>query len=350
MDIVVACGRPASSASTWPWCGAGSTWGSPAVPGQCRRFDPADAVAAFLQQHYAVHPAPGRILVSPPATEEEGGDNAAGGTGRPRRAVLEPRSVVHRTWVEMAIQNARLAIVARNQAAAQQEQRLAALQAALELSEPPQRIECFDISHTQGERRRWPPCVVTRAMAEKADYRRFNIRDIAPGDDYAAMRQAVSRRYDKVAAGEGRRPISFSSTAARARSASARGVLADLGLGAAAHRRGQRAKRANPAWKPWFSRRPGRAVAAAAGAPGPAPHPGNPRRGPPLRHHPATAPNAARPPDLQAGKPARHRPSPAQGPGRPVWGLPGVLAASPDQLGGVPGSAGTGRKIYAALH
>lgn len=192
----------------------------------------ADAVGAFIRQHYAAHPAPARILVSPVPTEEEGADTAATLAelaGRPV-PMQEARSVLHKAWVDMAQQNARLAILARNQATAQQEQRLAALQEALGLSEPLSRIECFDISHTMGEAA-VASCVVYHGNSmKKSDYRRFNIRDIQPGDDYAAMRQAVSRRYDKVASGEGTAPDLILIDGGKGQVSSAFAALADLGL------------------------------------------------------------------------------------------------------------------------
>jgi len=192
----------------------------------------ADAVGAFIRQHYAAHPAPARILVSPAPAEEEGADTAstlAELAGRPV-PMQEARSVLQKAWVEMAQQNARLAILARNQATAQQEQRLAALQEALQLPEPIARIECFDISHTMGEAA-VASCVVYDGNGmKKSDYRRFNIRDIQPGDDYAAMRQAVSRRYDKVASGEGMAPDLILIDGGKGQVSSAFSALADLGL------------------------------------------------------------------------------------------------------------------------
>jgi excinuclease ABC subunit C len=113
-----------------------------------------------------------------------------------------PRNEMERAWMEMARKNAELALHARWQSKSRSSGRLAALQEALELAEPPRRIECFDISHTLGEGT-VASCVVNIDGAmKKGEYRRFNIEGIQPGDDYAAMRQALTRRYEKVATGE----------------------------------------------------------------------------------------------------------------------------------------------------
>jgi excinuclease ABC subunit C len=161
--------------------------------------DAATAIAAFITQHYAHYPAPTRLLVFPlPEDAEEvmAGLEAAAGRVVP---LARAHTAMHRAWVEMALKNARLAIAARNQSSEQQSRRVEALRQALALPEPLERIECFDISHTQGE---LPvaSCVVYQGNnMRKSDYRRFNIRDIEPGDDYAAIRQAVSRRYAPLA-------------------------------------------------------------------------------------------------------------------------------------------------------
>lgn len=204
----------------------------PLFPTNAGESTAADASAAFIRQHYSMHPAPARLLVFPQLAEEEKSElesALAELVGRPV-PIQEGRSELHRAWVEMAQQNARLAILARNQATAQQEQRLAALQDALQLPEAISRIECFDISHTMGEAT-VASCVVYQGNGmKKTDYRRFNIRDIQPGDDYAAMRQAVSRRYDKVANGEGTAPDLILIDGGKGQVASAYAALADLGL------------------------------------------------------------------------------------------------------------------------
>ena len=202
----------------------------PVNAGDC---SPAEAVAAFIRQHYAAHPAPARIIALPSPEQEEGSDVGQLLAELAGRAVpvIEARSVVHRAWADMAVQNARLAIVARNQASAQQERRLQALQQVLALPDAIRRIECFDISHTQGEAA-VASCVVYQENGmKKADYRRFNIRDIEPGDDYAAMRQAVSRRYERVAGGEGMAPDLILIDGGKGQVACAHAALAELGLG-----------------------------------------------------------------------------------------------------------------------
>ena len=204
----------------------------PQFPSNAGELTAEDALAAFLQQHYSAHPAPGRILVSPSLKEEdleEVAATAAEVTGRPV-PIQEARGGAHRVWIEMAQQNAQLAIIARNQASAQQTQRLLALQEALGLPDPISRIECFDISHTQGEAA-VASCVVYQGNGmRKVDYRRFNIRDIQPGDDYAAMRQAVSRRYDSVAEGQGTAPDLILIDGGKGQVSSAFSALSELGL------------------------------------------------------------------------------------------------------------------------
>ena len=191
-----------------------------------------EGLSAFLRQHYATHPLPGRLLAHPsPSSDERSEDETALSelAGRPI-AIQDARSLMHKAWVDMALQNARLAILARNQASVQQEQRLASLQQTLGLNDSITRIECFDISHTMGEATVASCVVYDGNQMKKSDYRRLNIRDITPGDDYAAIRQAVHRRYERVAAGEGVAPDLILIDGGKGQVASAFAALADLGL------------------------------------------------------------------------------------------------------------------------
>jgi excinuclease ABC subunit C len=174
-----------------------------------------EVVGAFLEQHYVEQPAPALIVTDEPVELQN---------------VVNPVHGERRVWLEMARKNALLAIAQRVRDRATQEARLAALREALGLAEGAQRIECFDISHTMGEATVASCVVYDRNQMQKSEYRRFNIRDITPGDDYAAMRQALSRRHERVSAEGGRIPDLILIDGGRGQVAAARAALADLGL------------------------------------------------------------------------------------------------------------------------
>jgi excinuclease ABC subunit C len=167
--------------------------------------DRAAALEAFLAQHYLERPVPGRIVVNQPL------DVAAlaellSAQAHHRVEITHNVRNERRVWVEMAEQNARLAVEQKLAQQATQETRLRALQAALELPETVSRIECFDVSHTMGEAT-VASCVVYEAGAmRKSEYRRFNIATADAGDDYAAMRQVLQRRYRRLVDAEARLP------------------------------------------------------------------------------------------------------------------------------------------------
>jgi excinuclease ABC subunit C len=189
--------------------------------------DAVDGLLAFIEQHYRVHPLPARLIVDAPleavrALMAEVADTPC--------AVVRPRLAAEKAWMEMAVSNARLAIQARQRDTGRIGARLEALREALDLPEPPRRIECFDISHTMGEAT-VASCVVCEDGAMKnAEYRRYNITGITAGDDFAAMRQVLERRYGKVAAGEGVCPDLILIDGGKGQVGAARDVLADIGL------------------------------------------------------------------------------------------------------------------------
>ena len=106
--------------------------------------------------------------------------------------------------------------------------RFLALQEALRLDQMPDRLECFDISHTQGEATVASCVVFDQAGPRKADYRLFNIKDVAAGDDYAAMEQALRRRYTRLQKGEGHLPDILFIDGGKGQVSQAMAVLEDL--------------------------------------------------------------------------------------------------------------------------
>jgi excinuclease ABC subunit C len=174
-----------------------------------------EVVGAFLEQHYIDQPAPPLILTDEPVELQN---------------VVNPVQGERRIWLQMARKNALLAIAQRVRDRATQEARMTSLRETLGLPEGANRIECFDISHTMGEATVASCVVYDRNQMQKSEYRRFNIRDITPGDDYAAMRQVLSRRYERVSAEAGRIPDLVLIDGGKGQVGAARAALVDLGL------------------------------------------------------------------------------------------------------------------------
>jgi excinuclease ABC subunit C len=165
-----------------------------------------ETLAGFLAQYYLVRESPDEIVVSRPVEDADVLEAAL----RQRAGRAVPlRSGVRGTrarWLEMARTNAELGLRMKASSRASLQEQLEALQQALGLARVLQRIECFDVSHTMGESA-IASCVVFGAEGPlKNDYRRFNLKGLAPGDDYAGMRQAVGRHFARVQRGEGEMP------------------------------------------------------------------------------------------------------------------------------------------------
>ena len=133
-----------------------------------------------------------------------------------------------RHWLEMASTNAQQGLVGLLGSRAGMRKRLIALQELLESDELPSRMECFDISHSSGEATVASCVVFNQEGPLKSDYRRFNIKGITPGDDYAAMRQALSRRYTRIQKGEGALPDVLFIDGGKGQTGIAGKVLAEL--------------------------------------------------------------------------------------------------------------------------
>lgn len=189
-----------------------------------------EILTAFLTQHYLGKQIPSEILVSPGPEGVELLEQVLSNDSGHRVCILSKVRAERAHWLRMAKQNAKISLNAKLAGRAGYESRLEALQCALKLDEIPQRIECFDISHTSGEKTVASCVVFDQQGAAKSDYRRFNIKDIQPGDDYAAMEQALMRRYQRIQSGEGRLPDLLLIDGGKGQLAAAERVLTELAI------------------------------------------------------------------------------------------------------------------------
>jgi len=196
-------------------------------PHNAQLFSASEVLAAFIGQHYLDHPPPRMLLVNQALTEEL---QAVANSLEPRPALHQPRNEKERAWLAMAEKNALLALQARAHDGSRTQQRLLALQETLNLPDIPARIECFDVSHTMGEATVASCVVFAGDRMKNGEYRRYNLHGITPGDDYAAMRQVLTRRYEKVAAGEGVCPDLILIDGGKGQLNIAHEVMVDLGL------------------------------------------------------------------------------------------------------------------------
>ena len=190
---------------------------------------PQAILEAFLTQHYSDKPVPPLVIIN---IELDTDALAAMLSEQARHTVkiLNNPIAARRVWLRMAEKNAQLAIEQRLAQQATQETRMAALIEALGVTETIARIECFDISHTMGEATVASCVVYDQNGMRNSEYRRFNISGIAPGDDYAAMRNALTRRYQRIASGEGKRPDLILIDGGKGQVGVAYAVLTELGL------------------------------------------------------------------------------------------------------------------------
>ena len=166
----------------------------------------AEALGAFLGQYYLAREAPTEILVSHAVEDADVLEAVLAERGQ---HAVHVRSNVRGTrarWLAMARSNAELGLKMKAASRAGLAEQFAALGAELGLDQVPGRLECFDVSHTMGESAIASCVVMGPEGPVKSDYRRFNLRDLTPGDDYAGMRQAVARHFVRVARGESPMP------------------------------------------------------------------------------------------------------------------------------------------------
>ncbi len=224
-------------------------------PSHVEDVEPADVLEAFVGQHYAGRPIPPTLVLG---EEIEGlADWLCEEAGRRIQVIARPQGE-RRVWLEMARKNGELALATREGQRENQSARLAALNEALG-EDGINRIECFDVSHTLGEATVVSCVVFDHGAMQPSEYRRYNVAvkklagppqgflgppearlgkkeesggiAITPGDDYAAMRDALVRRYAKIAEGEGLLPDLLLIDGGKGQLHVAVNVLSELGLG-----------------------------------------------------------------------------------------------------------------------
>jgi len=185
---------------------------------------------AFIAQYYLGKPIPREILVSHEVKEsallEEVLSSQAGYAVRLSAKLRSERA----RRMQLAVTNAELALAAKLANRQDMQARFLALGEALNCQEPLKRLECFDISHTQGELTVASCVVFDRQGPVKSAYRRFNIEGIQPGDDYAALAQAVTRRYRRIKDGEIEPPDILFIDGGKGQVAAVSGALSAIGV------------------------------------------------------------------------------------------------------------------------
>lgn len=174
-------------------------------PKNSQDADLIETVEAFISQYYVAQNTP-PLLICSVEIDLEAFEQLLSEQANRKVKVISNAIGEKRVWLKMAQTNAELALTQRMASTANQQARLSALREALQLPDNVERIECFDISHTMGEATVGSCVVFDKGDMQNSEYRRFNVTGITPGDDYAAMRDVLTRRYKKVAAGEGKRP------------------------------------------------------------------------------------------------------------------------------------------------
>jgi len=192
----------------------------------------AEVLKAFLAQHYIDKFVPSSLIVNAEFDDPALMLALMEQCGHRISLIFQPQGT-RRQWLEMAQKGAEIALARLLSEQGSQQTRTRQLAEALKIEAEDLeafRVECFDISHTQGEATQ-ASCVVFHHHAmQNGEYRRYNIKDITPGDDYAAMRQVLMRRYEKVANGDGVMPDVVLIDGGKGQVEMARQVFVELGL------------------------------------------------------------------------------------------------------------------------
>jgi excinuclease ABC subunit C len=205
----------------------------PAASMQSEQATVEEVLEAFLSQHYLDMPIPKLLIANADSVNQELIELLQGQCGHNIQWIKQPQGT-RRRWLEMAGQNANIAITRMLAEEGSQKARTRSLCDVLQLDSQADleawRVECFDISHTMGEATQASCVVYQKHAMQNKEYRRYNINDITPGDDYAAMRQVLMRRYEGVATGQTKLPDVVLIDGGKGQISSAVEVFNELGL------------------------------------------------------------------------------------------------------------------------
>ncbi|MFT7389178.1 MAG: excinuclease ABC subunit C [Candidatus Endobugula sp.] len=194
-----------------------------------------DLLSAFLEQFYIAYQnreLPQEVIINYSLDSDEKAllEQALYDRGGRKIPILYRVRAQRQKWLMMALTASEQNLMSHVNTKQNVQQRFADLQNVMKLDEMPQRLECFDISHTFGELTVGSCVVFDQSGPLKSDYRRFNIDGITEGDDYAAMEQALSRRYTRLQKGEGVLPDILIIDGGKGQLGVAKKVLAELGV------------------------------------------------------------------------------------------------------------------------
>ena len=189
-----------------------------------------EILGAFLSQHYMHKKPPSELIVPSEPADSEILSNALSEIAGYKVEIKFTVRGKRGRWLQMAQLNAKEFLARHLQDQGNHLQKLEELSVILKLENIPERIECFDISHTMGERTVASCVVFDRHGSVNKEYRRFNIKQDTRGDDYAAMAEALDRRYRRVLEGEGEIPDLLLVDGGIGQFNRARTVLDELGL------------------------------------------------------------------------------------------------------------------------
>ena len=194
-----------------------------------------EIVSAFITQHYLHHPGisdnmPRQIIVDTTIPDRELLADVLSAEAKKKVAILHSLRGDKKKWLEMATTSARQSLAIHLFTKTNMQERVLALQAALQMKKAPTRVECFDISHSMGEATVASCVVFDQAGPVKSIYRHFNIEGVTPGDDVAAMHQVILRRFKRLQKEEAQLPDLILIDGGKTQLKAAINVMDELGI------------------------------------------------------------------------------------------------------------------------